>query len=108
MAPEVLKAAFSYKADVWSMGIVMFEVFADEFPFEADVEDKDAWSDLFRRGANWRKFPAALQGTNDDAQNLCAKMLTVKESNRPTAAECLQHPWIRRNDRSNLSPYDLT
>jgi len=31
----------------------------------------------------------------------------VKESSRPTAVECLQHPWIDKRQRSNLSAYDL-
>lgn len=106
-APEVMKGVFSFKADIWSMGIVMYEILTGDFPFEAAVDDVEAWNDAFRRGPDWTRFDPKMQGTSGDAQSLCARMLSVKESNRPVATECLQHPWIVRNLRSNLSTYDL-
>lgn len=109
-APEVLTSTFSFKADIWSMGVVLFEMFTNELPFEAEaskVDDEKTWNDLYRKGPDWSIFPAALQGTTGDAQSLCVKMLTVKEASRPTALECLRHPWSIKHQRSNLSPYDL-
>ncbi len=39
MAPEVLKASYTEKCDVWSLGVILFAMFTKRFPF--DDEDPD-------------------------------------------------------------------
>lgn len=38
MAPEVLtNKLYSYKADIWSLGVTLFELITGGFPFEAET-----------------------------------------------------------------------
>lgn len=40
MAPEViLRKGYSFQADVWSLGIILFEMIAGECPFGEKLED---------------------------------------------------------------------
>lgn len=41
MAPEIMNSKpYSYKSDIWSLGIVLYELLALKKPFE--IKDKDA------------------------------------------------------------------
>lgn len=34
MAPEVIKGSYNCKADMWSVGVVMYWMFFSDFPFK--------------------------------------------------------------------------
>lgn len=40
MAPEILQGhAYDNKADIWSLGVILFEIVAGYRPFEGDFEE---------------------------------------------------------------------
>lgn len=41
MAPEALDGSFGQKADIWSLGVLMFELMFRENPFEGDEHKMD-------------------------------------------------------------------
>lgn len=93
MAPEVWKGNCGPKCDIWSLGCVLFELFASRLPFKAPEGtgwQKNVWLQLHQKGPDWHAMCCA----GKQARDLCGQMLTIKERNRPTALVCLQHPWF--------------
>jgi len=89
MAPEVWTCTFGPKCDVWSAGCVLFELLAGCMPFTAVTLNPRDWAKKLKAGPDWR-----LIGTSDMGKDLCRKMLTYSDKERPTMKQCLQHPWF--------------
>ncbi|CAK9027106.1 unnamed protein product [Durusdinium trenchii] len=108
MAPEVWSGSCGPKSDVWSMGCVMFEMFTNKLPFEVrgNVEgaakQQAKWVELHSKGPNWD-----ILRCSRDAKSLCKQLLTFRESARPSAAESLQHPWLKMQQAEEVTSEDF-
>ena len=40
MAPEVLKESYTEKADMWSLGVMMYELLSGKLPFVAQTDQE--------------------------------------------------------------------
>lgn len=98
MAPEVWKGNCGVKCDIWSLGCVLFQLFANRMPFEPPHQALEGlhrkakaniWLDLHNKGPPWKCFDGSAA-----AKGLCQQMLTVKESSRPDASKCRRHAWV--------------
>jgi len=110
MAPEVWMGSCGPKSDVWSMGCVMFELFANRLPFEvvgagfvAPSKQQEKWLELHRKGPDWK-----LMACSQNALNLCKQLLTFKEASRPTASESLRHPWFKLCEEIRLTEKEVS
>jgi Ca2+-binding EF-hand superfamily protein len=104
MAPEVWKGRFGPKSDVWSMGVVMFELITGQIPFRPERNSKEDWALVHNQGPNWDLFV----DSSPDALRLCEWLLTVKEAKRPAALDVLEHPWLKKaGDREPLSAKEI-
>lgn len=101
MAPEVWKGSCGFKADVWSLGVVMFQLFSNKVPFDppdAVLEPlphalrANVWLDLHKKGPQWSNMNASK-----DATAICKDMLKVKERDRPSAQKLRDHAWVKSN-----------
>eukprot|EP00405_Crypthecodinium_cohnii_P029133 CAMPEP_0206511500 /NCGR_PEP_ID=MMETSP0324_2-20121206/60324_1 /ASSEMBLY_ACC=CAM_ASM_000836 /TAXON_ID=2866 /ORGANISM="Crypthecodinium cohnii, Strain Seligo" /LENGTH=331 /DNA_ID=CAMNT_0054003285 /DNA_START=109 /DNA_END=1100 /DNA_ORIENTATION=- len=90
MAPEVWKGVFGPKCDVWSMGVIMFELLSGTYPFMANSFSANAWRRLHKRGPQWSRVTASKAGLD-----LCKSMLMYYEIERPTMKEVSSHEWFR-------------
>mmetsp|Transcript_91338 Transcript_91338/g.263623 ORF Transcript_91338/g.263623 Transcript_91338/m.263623 type:complete len:623 (+) Transcript_91338:3-1871(+) len=95
MAPEVWRGNFGPVADVWSLGVVMFELLAGEIPFLCGhLSSPQEWLRLHHQGPNW----CLIGHTSPRAQAICKRMLNWDERMRPTAQQCLSHAWFKDHD----------
>ena len=99
-APEVINCAYGPQADMWSAGVILYEMISGTHPFDAETEDE-----LFYKiqngkykmeGPIWDKVSA-------DAKDLVKKILTVDPRERHSATDSLQHPWIVAVGSGSLS-----
>ncbi|KAH7719910.1 peripheral plasma membrane protein CASK-like isoform 1 [Aphelenchoides avenae] len=95
MAPEVVSGQpYGSKADMWSIGVVLYVLLCGRLPFsgpqehifECITEGKYSLMD-----SSWAKV-------SDSAKDLVTRLLTVDENERISAEQCLAHSWIA--DRS--------
>eukprot|EP00931_Biecheleriopsis_adriatica_P056261 TRINITY_DN33331_c0_g1_i1.p1 TRINITY_DN33331_c0_g1~~TRINITY_DN33331_c0_g1_i1.p1 ORF type:complete len:727 (-),score=178.01 TRINITY_DN33331_c0_g1_i1:76-2256(-) len=91
MAPEVWAGTFGPKCDVWSLGCVLFQLCAGQYPFMSKHMVASAWTRLHRRGAKWDEMK-----TCGDSKALCKAMLSYNEEDRPTMKEVLDHPYFQK------------
>lgn len=93
MAPEVVNhknKGYGLAADIWSLGCTVLEMLSGHVPYYP-LEFMQA---LFRIGkGDPPPIPDSLSG---DAKDLIQQCLRVNPNDRPTAAELLDHPFVRR------------
>ena len=91
LAPEVIEGEYSEKCDVWSLGVIMCILLSGEPPFngETDVEvvERIKIGDYSLDGPVWDQV-------SDQAKNLIEHLL-VRQKDRLSAQEALQHPWFK-------------
>lgn len=115
VAPEVLRGEYGLEVDIWSAGIVAYQLLVGKLPFAG--EDGSEVTDEYMKGsacANKDIFRAILysdldfsdetwSNLSDDARNLVKSMLDRVADNRPTATEALHHVWIQSLDENTQS-----
>jgi mitogen-activated protein kinase kinase kinase len=89
MAPEVVKqTAHSPKADIWSVGCLLIEMFTAEHPW-ANLTQMQA---IFKIGGSAKpEIPADI---SQDAQDFLALTFDLNYEKRPSATDGLAHPWL--------------
>ncbi|KAF8077152.1 hypothetical protein N665_1059s0001 [Sinapis alba] len=94
MAPEVidLKRTDGYgsSADMWSLGCTVLEMLTRMIPY-SDLEPFQA---LYKIGKG--ELPDIPDTLSLDARDFIIKCLRVNPEERPTAAELLNHPFVKR------------
>ncbi|TKY59566.1 Mitogen-activated protein kinase kinase kinase 1 [Spatholobus suberectus] len=100
MAPEVVNLknqGYGLAADIWSLGCTVLEMLTRKPPY-SDLEGMQA---LFRIGRG--EPPPIPEYLSKDARDFILQCLQVNPNNRPTAAQLLDHPFLRRTLLSPLS-----
>jgi len=107
IAPEVIRQKYGLPADVWSCGAVMYKILTGSSPFSYpdDKKEKVPYKAVFRRILNNKvSFEGPLwDRISPEAKDLCSKLLQKDPEKRPTAAEALEHPWLREGGDGKAS-----
>jgi len=98
IAPEVIlvdegieRTTYGTAVDMWSLGVVLYVMLCGFAPFTH--ENTAALFSMITRGDY--TFPSPYwDGISESAKDLVAQMLTVDPEARPSASQCLTHPWI--------------
>ena len=96
-APEVLSESYIRTgeiwqcSDMWSIGVIIFLLVSGFPPFNGDSQDI-----IFRKIKRGKyRFPSSTPALSDSVKDLVNKMLRMNPKERITAADALQHEWIR-------------
>ncbi|KAM3146232.1 hypothetical protein pb186bvf_001577 [Paramecium bursaria] len=93
MAPEiVMDTMYDYRIDIWSVGILLYELLHKNAPFRG----KD-----YNEIANNIKIcqPKVKSYVSKDAQCLILKILQLEPSNRPTFQQIFQSSFVKRHNQ---------
>jgi len=95
VAPEVITGKlYTPAVDMWAAGVIMYATLCGELPF--DHRDQQSSFRLIAKG----KYHAPCKSLSPDCEDLMRKLLCVDKVARLTAAEALEHRWIRRHTSS--------
>ena len=90
IAPEMLlKKGHDTRVDIWSIGILMFELLAGYSPFVAKT-NQELYQNIRRLKIQWPKDMPPL------AKNLISKILKLNPLDRPSFDEILNHQWFKQ------------
>ena len=90
-APEVIDCSYGPQADMWSAGVILYEMLSGTHPFDADSEDE--LFDKIQHG-KYSTEGGAWDLVSAEAKDLVKKILTVNPVQRHSATDSLAHPWI--------------
>ena len=89
IAPEMLmKKGHDTRVDIWSIGILMFELLSGYSPFVAK-SNQELYQNIRRLKIQWPKDMPPL------AKNLISKILKLNPLDRPSFEEILNHQWFK-------------
>ena len=87
IAPEVLDECYGKPCDIWSLGVVLFQLMSGHMPF-----DGKSHTELFN--SIKRKQPQIPDYFSPDLKDIVLKMLVKDPCNRITPQQALNHPWF--------------
>eukprot|EP00928_Gymnodinium_smaydae_P053730 TRINITY_DN37656_c0_g1_i1.p1 TRINITY_DN37656_c0_g1~~TRINITY_DN37656_c0_g1_i1.p1 ORF type:complete len:666 (+),score=95.08 TRINITY_DN37656_c0_g1_i1:61-1998(+) len=100
LAPELFKMGTDVKpeaVDIYALGVSLFNLFTGRFPYE------------FYRMGKPRARPDLSNIPDEEARDLVEKLLCATPSKRPSTAEVLQHPFMKKHANAQVVPLsDLT
>ncbi|KAL0963922.1 hypothetical protein UPYG_G00315390 [Umbra pygmaea] len=94
MAPEVInETGHGRKSDIWSVGCTMFEMATGKPP----LSHMNKMAALFYIGARRGLMPSLPDGFTENAKDFVQVCLTSDKTQRPTAEQLLEHPFILKD-----------
>jgi NIMA (never in mitosis gene a)-related kinase len=100
LSPEIINnQPYNYKTDVWSLGVVLYELCTLHPPFTTIKNDKKILEAKIKSG-NFKDIPLIY---SQELKNLVSSLLTVAHTKRPSVKEILQLPIIKNRIRNFLT-----
>ncbi|VDM34247.1 unnamed protein product [Hydatigera taeniaeformis] len=100
-APEVLMCQkYDARADIWSMGIIVYQCFVGKAPFYAN--SPEALKNIYLKTVDLK--PKIPRETSSNLRDLLLKMLIRKPADRIDFPSFLSHPFLTTK---HISPSDL-
>jgi calcium-dependent protein kinase len=92
IAPEVLNNNYDEKCDLWSIGVILYILLCGYPPFNGSNDEQ-----IIKKvkEGKYRTDEEEWQNISNDAIDIINKLLQYEPHNRISAAEALQHKWIR-------------
>mmetsp|Transcript_112264 Transcript_112264/g.322731 ORF Transcript_112264/g.322731 Transcript_112264/m.322731 type:complete len:558 (+) Transcript_112264:89-1762(+) len=98
VAPEVLAHAYTEKADMWSMGVIVYMLLTGSPPFHGT--DEEVLRKVKAGNVHWS---SRFQKLSPQAKDFVRSLIVVDPTERMSAQQALQHPWITQRRRSELT-----
>jgi calcium-dependent protein kinase len=106
MAPQVINEDYGPKCDIWSCGVVLFEILSGLMPFN-DLCERDHMQTRDNIiNENWTFRDPVWNSISDSAKDFIKYLLTYEEKDRPTAEQALEHPFLKEAKSRSLANID--
>lgn len=90
MAPELFTGYYSYECDLWSCGVIMFQLLTGQMPF--DGENENELIEKIKSG----KYNKSLTSTMDsNEKKLIESLLEPNPKKRINVKKVLEHNWFK-------------
>ena len=104
MSPEMIDADATYVSDIWSVGIIVYQMITGKLPFQGKDDDNNKL--LFEKIKNDNYNIDVLNETDctEEVKDFINKALQKDIKKRLTVDEALNHPWIKKYSINSLEP----
>ena len=104
MAPEVLTGNYSTKADIWSLGVLLYTLVSGYLPFQGSTSNE-----VFRKikEGEYHFKHAEFKEVSEECKDLIKQLLTVNAAKRPSGVKALHHPWFKKFETRNNTEANL-
>ncbi|KAI8474838.1 MAG: kinase-like domain-containing protein [Monoraphidium minutum] len=95
MSPELVMQCYDEKCDIWSVGMLAYQLLTGRFPFWEDVRNEtlsDVWKAVLSQEISWEA--PELQALSPAAVALLKRLLQRNPQLRPSASDALEDPWL--------------
>mmetsp|Transcript_35577 Transcript_35577/g.80289 ORF Transcript_35577/g.80289 Transcript_35577/m.80289 type:complete len:654 (+) Transcript_35577:114-2075(+) len=107
MAPEVILKDYTNKCDMWSLGVIVHLLLVGYIPFPLKRDHEETMIGILN--CDRVVIPEKWQRVSESATTFVSRLLQRDASQRLSAAEALEHPWIKdRVGLSSCSPLDMS
>lgn len=104
VAPEVLRRNYGAEADIFSAGVILYILLSGVPPFWGENE-QGIFDAILRGHLDFSSDP--WPSISSSAKDLVKKMLREDPKERLSAAEVLNHPWMREDGDASDKPLDI-
>jgi len=87
LAPEIIKTSFNAKSDVWSCGVIFFQLLTGDLPFKGNTL-KDLIANITSGEMDFNT-ECAWMGISPDIKSLITSMLTINPKQRISLTEAI-------------------
>ena len=95
IAPEVIDQKEKITSDIWSVGVIIYQMFYGEVPFNGD--------NLKELYSNIKKAKITQNSSSSSALRDLLNLIFVKDYNkRITVEKCLEHKWFKIGNKSPI------
>ena len=102
-SPEFLKKNFQEKTDVWSLGVIIYELLVGKHPC-AGKEKNEIMKEVFKGNLDFDN--SSFQALSFNAQDFIKNSLNCEVDKRMSAFEALSHPWLAFTGKECIINYD--
>ena len=99
IAPEVLNNNYDEKCDLWSIGVILYILLCGYPPFNGSNDEQ-----IIKKvkEGKYRTDEEEWHNISEDAIDILNKLLQYNPNNRISAAEALQHKWIKEQSKIEI------
>lgn len=99
VSPEMLKKNFNELTDLWSVGVVIFEMLVGKAPYMS--RDKhNVLKEIYNGQVDFTSANFSVLSYN--AQDFLMKLLQTDPAQRLSAKQALQHPWLALSEKEYI------
>ena len=99
VSPEMLKKSFNELTDLWSVGVVTYELLVGKLPF-LSKDKRNIMKEIYNGEVDFSSVSFTVLSFN--AQDFLMKLLKPDSTQRMTAKQALLHPWLSLSGKENI------
>ena len=104
MSPEMVDGKGTYVSDIWSVGVVVYQMVTGKLPFDGGESDENQILYEHIKNDEYNKEKLNNVECSDDVKDFIDKALQKDIKKRMTVQEALNHPWIKKFNVNSLDP----
>ena len=101
MSPEMIDGNVTYVSDIWSVGVIVYQMITGDLPFIGKDDDNKTLYEKIKNG-NYDTEILNEKDCSEEVKDFINKALQKDIKNRLTVDEALNHPWIKKFSINNL------